>query len=245
MDKQLSSVLQVFIGYDTREAEAYRVAEKSLAENSTTPVCVTKLSNTELYDRRLLWRPVEEIKEGGPVLQDHLSDAPQSTEFATSRFLVPFIQRNGWALFTDCDVVFLGDVANLFALADPRFAVMCVQHGPLLTEGVKMDNQPQMSYPRKNWSSVVLWNCDHPAHHRVSLADINMMPGELLHRFYWLRDSEIGALPPEWNWLVGVQPHPRMSGREPQLAHFTLGGPWLPGWRRAPHDELWYKAANK
>jgi hypothetical protein len=85
---------------------------------------------------------------------------------------------------------------------------------------------------------VMLWNCDHPANQRLTLQDVNERPGRDLHRFYWLNDSEIGALPPEWNWLVGVQPKPAA----PQIAHFTLGGPFTPGWKGAEHDEIWAEA---
>jgi hypothetical protein len=103
-----------------------------------------------------------------------------------------------------------------------------------------MDGQAQVAYDRKNWSSVVLWNCDHPANARLSLADINERPGRDLHRFYWLADSEIGELPPAWNWLVNVRPEPACVG----IAHFTEGGPWLPTWRGAPNDELWWESSR-
>lgn len=137
-------------------------------------------------------------------LYDLPSNAPCSTEFAISRFLVPILCQQGWALFVDCDVVFLGDVAELFALADPSKAVMVVKHAPLVEVGTKMDGQAQVGYTRKNWSSVMLFNCDHPANRRLSLADVNERPGRDLHALYWLHDEEIGALPAAWNWLVNV-----------------------------------------
>jgi hypothetical protein len=100
-----------------------------------------------------------------------------------------------------------------------------------------MDGQAQLAYPRKNWSSVVLWNCDHPANRRLSLVDVQERRGFDLHQFYWLADNEIGALPAEWNWLVNVEPQPLA----PKIAHFTLGGPFTPGWQGANHDSLWYQ----
>lgn len=225
----------VYIGHDSREVEAFDVARDSLLRTASRSVAVRKVDAMELAARRLFWRPVE---RRGSVLYDYLSDAPQATEFATARFLVPFIHRGGWCLFVDCDVVFLADVEELFALADDRYAVMCVQHAPLLDTTDKMDNQPQTTYTRKNWSSVMLLNCDHPAHHRLSLPMVNHWPGALLHRFSWLRDEEIGSLPDAWNWLVGVQPMPENA----KIAHFTLGGPWLNGWGQKPHDEIWTAA---
>lgn len=229
--------MKVYIGWDQREAAAYAVAEASLRAHASVPVDVTPLEAQRLADCGLLRRPTDTRGQR----YDILSNAPCSTDFAISRFLVPFLAQTGWALFADCDVVFLADIAELFALADPRYALMCVKHGTHGREGLKMDAQMQTVYPRKNWSSVMLFNCDHPANKRLSLIDVQERPGRDLHGFYWLADSEIGALPAEWNWLVGVQEKPR----EPKIAHFTLGGPFLPGWAGGPHDDIWYRAMQE
>lgn len=172
---------------------------------------------------------------------DQVSEAFCSTEFAITRFLVPILAHSGWVLFCDCDIVFLDDPAKLFALADDRFAVMCVKHDMKVEHDRKMDGQVQVPYARKNWSSVMLVNCDHPANQRMTVSMIKEIPGRFLHRFCWLKDDEIGELPPEWNWLVGVQPKPE----HPKIAHFTLGGPWIPGWVPQAHDDIWsaYKCA--
>lgn len=226
-------MVRVYIGFDHREVAAYHVACKTL--NRTSPQAhITPLDADRLAAQGLLRRPVD--RRGG--LYDLPSNAPASTDFAVSRFLVPHLAQTGWALFADCDVVFLADVAELFALADPSYAVMVVQHPDLPDEGTKMDGAPQTAYRRKNWSSVMLWNCDHPANRRLSLRDVNERPGRDLHAFYWLHDSEIGSLPGEWNWLVGVHPKPDA----PKIAHFTLGGPWLPNWKAAEHDDTWLRA---
>lgn len=228
---------KIFIGFDSRAPLVYYVAARSLQAASSHQHGAEPIVLSEMLQRRLLWRP---STEAGGQLTDHLSGAPMSTEFAISRFLVPFLCREGWALFTDHDVVFLGDVEELFALADPSKAVMVVKHDMRPTGRVKMGGQRQTEYPRKNWSSVVLWNCSHPAHHRLSLAMVNQYPGDLLHRFCWLRDEEIGTLPATWNWLVNAQPKPEGV----KLAHFTLGGPWIEGWEPAPNDEIWTTAAQ-
>ena len=96
-------------------------------------------------------------------------DALASTEFTFTRFLIPTItEYNGWALFIDCDFVALEDVAKLFAQANDKYAVMCAQHDYTPKEGVKMDGQQQTSYPRKNWSSMMLVNCGHPSNARLT-----------------------------------------------------------------------------
>lgn len=228
--------MRTFIGYDPREAIAYDVAAYTLFRQSG--IRAERLDETALRTRGLLWRPVD--RRGR--MHDIVSNADQSTEFAISRFLVPILVHEGWALFTDCDMVFLEDVRDLRLLADPSKAVMVVQHSHEPADGWKMDGQKQTAYPRKNWSSVVLWNCEHPANRRLTLHDINTRPGRDLHAFYWLADSEIGALPADWNWLVGVQPKPVVHTR---IAHFTLGGPFTPGWKGADHDDVWQCAYDQ
>jgi lipopolysaccharide biosynthesis glycosyltransferase len=225
--------MKVYLGYDSHEPTAYEVAVSSLVRRASATVSVTPLDIRRLESWGLLRRPTDLRGQR----YDLPSNAPASTEFAISRFLVPMLAQTGWALFADSDVVFLDDVAELFGLADPQYAVMCVQHAPQAGALRKMDGQIQLPYPRKNWSSVVLWNCDHPANRRLSLVDVQERRGFDLHQFYWLADSEIGALPAQWNWLVNVEPMPT----QPKLAHFTLGGPFTPGWEGADHDSLWFQ----
>lgn len=227
--------MKIYIGHDPREQAAYDVAVRSLRKFSGN-VEVTPLVSDRLADQGLLRRPVD--LRGGHY--DIISNAPCATEFAISRFLTPMLAQTGWALFTDCDVVFLADVHELSQYFDEDKAVMVVKHPPLMSEGVKMDGAPQVRYSRKNWSSVILWNCDHPANRRLSLQDVNERPGRDLHQFYWLADHEIGELPHEWNWLVNVRAKPIT----PKIAHFTLGGPWFQHWGGAEHDDLWLEASR-
>ncbi len=230
--------MKIYIGHDSSAIDAYRVAESSLRRRASIPVDVTPLCADRLAACGLLRRQAD--SRGGELYDLH-SNAPQSTEFAISRFLVPMLAQTGWALFVDCDVVFLGDVAELLALTDPDKAVMVVKHRHQPIDTEKMCGKTQTAYLRKNWSSCVLWNCSHPANSRLSLVDVQERPGRDLHQFYWLSDSEIGSLPAEWNWLIGAQPKPF----SPKLAHFTKGGPWLPSWKGAPHDEIWLEEAGK
>lgn len=228
--------MRAFIGFDSREPAAYDVALRSLHRHSpgahVTPLIVDRLA-----EYGLLNRPVDRRDD---QIYDVISNAPCSTDFAISRFLVPHLAQTGFALFVDSDVVFFADIDELLTIADPRYAVMVVKHPNLPAAGTKMDGKPQIPYPRKNWSSVLLYNCDHPANRRLSLHDVNTRPGRDLHAFYWLADSEIGELPAGFNWLVNVQPRPA----DLKIAHFTLGGPFTPGWPGAEHDDLWNEAAR-
>ena len=228
--------LKVYIGWDPNEVAAYEVAVHSLLRHASVPVSVTPLRLERLAEAGLVFRPRFQRLDNGR-LWDHLSQAYCATEFAVTRFLTPTLAQEGWTLFVDCDVVFTGDVADLFAHADDRYAVMCVKDDYRVDLGTKMVDQVQYPYERKNWSSVMLFNCDHPSVRALSCTKVGNMRGLDLHQFAWLRDDAIGELPPRWNWLVGAQP-PRASG----IAHFTLGGPWLPGWVPREFDDLWEEA---
>ena len=138
-------------------------------------------------------------------------------------------------MFADfADMLALADPVELFALADDNFAVQVVkqQHAP--SETFKMDGQRQSAYARKNWSSVILWNWAHPGNRQLTLEMVNTLPGRDLHRFCWLNDWEIGELPVEWNYIVGVTTAPV----KPKLLHFSLGTCEL-GCYDPPWSDLW------
>lgn len=226
--------MRVYIGYDAREHAAYQVAAKTAEDYGCS---VFPVYEDRLRTIGVLTRPLD--RRGG--MWDLNSNAPQSTEFAISRFAVPLLAHSGWALGVDCDVVFMLDPHQLERYQDDSKAVLVVKHSPLNSMALKMDGQVQTVYPRKNWSSVVLWNVDHPANKRLNLSTLNQWPGRDLHAFGWLADDEIGELPPEANWLVGVQPKPE----RPIIAHFTLGVPVMPGHENDEHAEIWTKASER
>ena len=95
-------------------------------------------------------------------------------EFTFTRFLIPELTNfEGWAVFMDSDMILTTDIKELFEQADDKYAVMCVQHDYKVTESTKMDGQKQTIYPRKNWSSMVLWNCGHPSNKVVTQDFVN------------------------------------------------------------------------
>jgi hypothetical protein len=224
----------VWIGFDAREAAAFAVARASLRRHRLRPVPVTGIILDEMRERGLYSRPTSR-RDGR--LWDDISEAPMSTEFAISRFLTPHLAGEGFALFMDCDMLVRDSLTPLFELgrAHPEFAVMCVQHNFAPPEGIKMDGQLQTVYARKNWSSVMLFNCGHPSNARLTVELINTVPGRDLHRFCWLEDHEIGALPAEWNYLVG---HTGIDCA-PKIVHFTDGIPSMPGYENAEYADEW------
>ena len=231
--------MRVMLGYDPTEDEAYRIARFSIERRASAPVHVSPIVLDDLRRAKLYTRPTSR-KDG--QLWDIVSDAPMSTEFAISRFFIPHLvdsDDDEWVLFADSDIVCQIDVAELFALANPDYPLMCVQHSQhshLWAETPKKVNKPQLPYPFKNWSSVMLWNVRHPAHSALTLEVLNTLPGRELHAFCWLSNWTIGILPPRFNWLVNVEPEPDTLA----ICHFTLGGPWLQDWpARSPYDHIW------
>ncbi len=163
-------------------------------------VVLDDLIKAGLYRRPIEYRASAADK---PIMWDVVSDAPMSTQHANARFLVPHLAGSGWALFMDGDMLVRGNLSRVFEDLDYTKAVYCVQHRHEPESGIKMDGQAQTKYARKNWSSFIIFNCDHVANKALTLDVVNNTPGRDLHRLFWLADCDIGELSPKWNWLVG------------------------------------------
>jgi hypothetical protein len=212
-------MINVFIGYDPREAVSCSVLAYSIQARAAQPVSIVPLMLSQL--RGVLTR------ERHPL---------QSTEFSFSRFLVPHLSGYaGWSLFMDCDMLMLDDITSLWQLRDDRCAVMAVKHHHVPRETVKFLGEPQSKYEKKNWSSVMLFN---NARCRALTPDyVNAASGLELHQFKWLQsDDLIGALPDCWNHLVGYNP-PR---RDVVVVHHTLGGPYFDEYRDCEYSKEWF-----
>jgi len=216
--------MKIFVGYDPREDIAYQVCKHSILSRNNSAI-IRPLVQKELRDAGWYNRPVDKLA---------------STEFTFTRFLVPELMNfAGWAVFIDCDIILTTDISELFAQADDRYAVMCVQHDYKVKEGLKMDGQTQTFYPRKNWSSVMMFNCAHPSNKMLDQNLVNSpeVNGAYLHRFSWLKDEEIGSLDHTWNYLVGVY----TDLEKPKLIHYTEGGPWFENYRNCEFHQEWKK----
>lgn len=211
-------MIRIFVGYDPREAVAYHTFCQSILEKASQPVAFTPLALNALTGYR------ETHTDG-------------SNTFIYSRFLTPFLCGfDGWALFADGDMVCKTDIAELWALRDASKAVQVVQHDYQTKAHRKYLGNKNENYPRKNWSSVILWNCDHPRHRVLTPEFVAGQTGAFLHRFQWLADSDIGALPAEWNWLTTEYE----DNPQAKLLHYTLGTPCFAEYRDAPMAADWH-----
>ena len=219
-------MIRVFIGYDPREPAAYHVLSHSILSRSSLPVAITPLVLASLSGQ--LWRPRHPL---------------QSTDFSFSRFLVPHLcGHEGWALFLDCDMLFLRDIAELWALRDPGYAVQVVQHDHAPRESSKFLGEVQTRYPRKNWSSLMLFNnrlCS-----ALTRTCVNEASGLDLHQFRWVvGQNAIGGLPGEWNHLVDYVPARPVS--EIANLHFTNGGPYFPEYAGCGYAGIWFAERDR
>lgn len=239
----VSTALPVYIGWDAREAVTADVLSHSILKRTRSNVKIQYLKHRELRRSGQFSRPWLTVSDTGNWI-DLLDNKQFSTEFSHTRFLVPsLMEYKGWALFCDSDMVFLSDIQKLFDLADPECAVMCVKHQhKVKPEAKKMDGRQQLSYNRKNWSSFMLFNCGHPANKALTKEVVNTRSGADLHALSWLRDSEIGDLPFDYNYISGVSP--RRGGTEgmPAVIHFTEGGPWFMECQDVPYAGTWLES---
>jgi len=220
--------LNIFIGWDEREQEAYDVCVKSLLKHSSEELNIHPIIRSVLIDTGEYFR---EQPETGSV------------EFTYTRFLTPYLSKyEGWSLFIDCDFLFTKDVAELFAFADDKYALMCVKHDYVPKNTIKMDGQKQVAYPRKNWSSCILWNSGHPINKLLTPEGVSSWSGAYLHRFQFMSDHLIGEMPLEWNWLEGEydkEEFEEYHQAPPAAIHFTNGGPWFENWQDVDYADLW------
>ncbi len=208
-----------YVGFDQREAVAYHVFCQSVLEKSSQTVQFTPLAITTFAN-------YEEVHKDG------------SNQFIYSRFLTPYLNNfSGWAIFADGDMVCNADVSELWDLRDETKAIQVVKHSYKTKQAIKYLGNVNQDYPRKNWSSLVLWNCGHAANKVLTPAFVSEKSGSYLHRFSWLSDDLIGELPKEWNWLAIEYPENPAA----KIIHYTLGTPCFREYSNTSMASLWHE----
>jgi len=214
-------MINLFVGFDPREACVYHTFCQSVIEHASVPVSFIPLHS--------------------PMLGGFDGQQDGTNAFIFSRYLVPALQNyEGWAIFCDGDMHVNRNIAHLWELRDETKAVQVVKHDYTTNFRRKYVGTPleadNVDYPRKNWSSVMLWNCAHPANAVMTSRMVAEAGGAFLHRFQWLKDEEIGSLPPKWNWLVGEYP----DTADACLYHQTLGSPGFKHYAKCDSAKEWH-----
>jgi lipopolysaccharide biosynthesis glycosyltransferase len=211
--------IPIFVGYDPREAVAYHTCANSIIRHASQPVAIIPLALNLVNDYK------ETHTDG-------------SNHFIYSRFLVPHLMGyTGWAIFIDGDMIVRDDIVKLWNLQEGHVDVMVVKHDYKTKMTEKYLGAKNEDYPRKNWSSVILWNCSSWPNRKLTPEFIENATGAQLHRFSWIDDERIGELPIEWNWL------PDEFGANPdaKLLHYTLGTPCFHEFADTPQSEDWHR----
>lgn len=225
----------IYIGFDSSnygQQLAFDVCKRSILKMCSDPskINIIQLVKKDLIDLGLFKR----------------TDKDGATEFTYTRFLVPHLNYfKGHAIFVDSDFLWECDVIELFEnYSHPDIAVSCVKHEYTDCHGrEKMDGQPQEWYPKKNWSSLMLINCEHPSVvSNLTLENANTKSAKWLHRMEWCNEDagEIGELPRAYNYLVDYY-----HDGEIKALHFTDGGPWHPGYEDVEFGDRWLKYISK
>jgi len=219
-DLKQHNVLNVYIGYDEVEIVAYHTLSQSIIKHASGPIRISPICSKHF--RKFFNRP---------------RDKKQSNDFSFTRFLVPYLNNyDGYAIFMDCDMMLKTDIFEVFNEIDPHSAISVVQHDYTPSDTVKYLNKVQYAYPRKNWSSFVVWNCSHEKNRKLTPTFIESASGLELHRFTWLKDTEIGNLDVSWNWLVGDYINPPEDVKN---VHWTIGGPYFKEYSDVDYSDEW------
>ena len=212
-------MIPIFVGYDPREAIAYHTCVNSIIRHATHPISIIPLALNLLSD----------------YTETHTDG---SNSFIYSRFLVPHVMNYcGWAVFIDGDMIVRDDITKLWELRDNTKDVMVVKHNYKTKMTKKYLGSKNENYPRKNWSSVIMWNCSSQSNHILTPEFIQNSTGAYLHRFSWIDDEHIGALPIEWNWL----PDEFGPNKDAKLLHYTLGTPSFHEFANTPQADEWHR----
>ena len=215
-------MINVFIGFDEGEKVSYHILSESIRRQSSVPVSITPLclSNIPEFKREL--------------------QPNQSTEFAFSRFLVPYLSDyKGWSLFLDSDMMFRDDIKNLWDMIDKDKSIMCCKHDYVPKQNVKFRGAKNEPFPKKNWPSFMLMNNERCK--MLTKEFVETATGLELHQFKWTHEENIGELPLEWNWLVSEYDY----NKNAKNVHWTLGGPYFKDYAKSDYADEWFRLYNE
>ncbi|NBU68233.1 MAG: glycosyltransferase [Verrucomicrobia bacterium] len=212
------NTIPIFIGYDPREAVVFHTCANSIIRQSSKPVSIIPLALN-------LFKEYEETHKDG------------SNAFIYSRFLVPYLTGyDGYAIYIDGDMIIKGDIVELWNQREIGYDVQVVKHNYKTKMPIKYLGSKNEDYPRKNWSSVIIWNCFTVANRILTPEYVMQASGSHLHRFQWLKDDMIGELPKDWNWLPDeLGPNP-----DAKLLHYTLGAPCFNEFKNTEMASDWH-----
>lgn len=203
---------RVYVGWDCRDPRALDVCLFSIQRHASDLVEIVSL------------KPKSVTALCGP------DPDPQRAKQALARYLVPALNSfEGWAAFVSSDVLFQADIYDLWKHRDPRYAVM----------GVPATESDAPGAPLR--SSLLLWNCGHPANRSLTPEMVASQEAETLAEFGWLQRNMIGALPSAWCWREGAS-DPDLA---PKAIEFAPRKPWISEEDLCRYADRWQDEAER
>lgn len=209
-------MLKLFVGLDPKELVGFHVFVQSVLSRTDPnqveiiPICRTKGSASNTFNM-------------------HWPEIPRRCGF------------RGRAVFVDgSDMLCRADILELPDLLERGCDVAVVQHCYSTKYPTKFLGQSNEDYPRKNWMSVVVFECGNSVW-RTLEEKAKGKPASYLHRLEFLPDDRIGDLPRTWNHLVGEYPY----DTEAKIAHFTIGLPCWPAYKHWDYADEWRQELQK
>ena len=215
--------MRIFIGHDSRYKDATKVCKQSIL-NYWPEADITYLDKAALIKAGIYGR---EDVEG------------ESTEFSFTRFYVPLLcNYEGIAMFCDNDFLWKGDPRNIRRYVNLNQPMAVVKHEDYEAEANKMNGIKNKSYPKKNWSSLMLFRCNQFKNKLTKEYLDNATPAQL-HEFHFIHEDNIGSIPKDFNCLVG-----HYDCKNAKALHYTNGGPWFDEYKDGELSEEWWKVYN-
>jgi len=212
--------VNIYLGYDSNHSEVFEVAEKSI-HDSIEAIKSGGVAYEFFNDYK-----VEVKKLDINAISEYTREyANQSTEFTYSRFLIPYLENyQGFSFFIDDDYIWKHNPMSLFYFLDPDHAVACVQYDFDTHEETKMNGEKNVSYPKKLWSSMMIFNNGHEDCRKLTPEAVNTWTGKQLHQFEWT--DQISKIPHN---KICTEGYDKSFNETHHAIHYTRGGPWIKG----------------
>ena len=213
--------LNIYIGYDSRHKSIAELNKKCLEAGM-----LFGAGTGPSYNEMDNWVPEIKFLDISKIPEYNRDYAQQSTEFTYSRFLIPHLENyEGFSIFLDDDILFTESILPMFNFLDMDDAVACIKYDFDKYAETKFTGEKNVSYPKKLWSSLMIFNNGHEDCKKLTPEVVNTESGKYLHQFEWT--DKISEIP---DWYVFTEGHDtEETNWRPSAYHYTRGGPWIEG----------------
>ena len=231
--------LNIYIGYDSRHTSVAELNKKCLESS-----IIFGAGSGETYNQMDKWVPEIKFLDISKIPEYTRDYANQSTEFTYSRFLIPYLENyEGFSIFLDDDILFTESILPMFYFLDLDDAVACIKYDFDKYVDTKFNGEKNVSYPKKLWSSLMIFNNAHEDCKKLTPEIVNTESGKYLHQFEWT--DKISEIP---DWYVFTEGHDtEETNWRPSAYHYTRGGPWIEGMdtSQIEHLNIYERLLNK